>query len=67
MEDSDYRLIEGQPPHQVPAPITPISPSNCVEARNILEKIGYAPDKRLLVTVSTRLGCRDAAVILSKG
>ena len=47
--------------------MTPISPSNCAEARNILEKIGYAPDKGLVVSVSTRSGYRDAAVIFMRG
>jgi peptide/nickel transport system substrate-binding protein len=39
---------------------------NRAEARKILEKLGYGPDKRLAVTVSTRnvSGYRDAAVIL---
>ena len=39
---------------------------NRTEARKILEKLGYGPDKRLGVTVSTRnvSGYRDAAVIL---
>jgi peptide/nickel transport system substrate-binding protein len=39
---------------------------NRAEARKILEKLGYGPDKRLPVTVSTRnvSGYRDAAVIL---
>src|SRR5437868_1899563 len=39
---------------------------NRAEARNILQKFGYGPDKRLPVTVSTRnvSGYRDAAVIL---
>src|SRR5258708_39503677 len=39
---------------------------NRAEARKILEKLGYGPDKRLSVTVSTRnvSGYRDAAVIL---
>ena len=39
---------------------------NRAEARKILEKFGYGPDKRLPVTVSTRnvSGYRDAAVIL---
>jgi peptide/nickel transport system substrate-binding protein len=36
------------------------------EARKIMEKLGYGPDKRLAVTVSTRnvAGYRDPAVIL---
>jgi peptide/nickel transport system substrate-binding protein len=40
--------------------------SNRAEARKILEKLGYGPGKRLVVTVSTRnvSGYRDAAVIL---
>jgi len=39
---------------------------NRAEARKILAKLGYGPDKRLPVTVSTRnvFGYRDAAVIL---
>jgi peptide/nickel transport system substrate-binding protein len=39
---------------------------NRAEARNIMQKLGYGPDKRLAVTVSTRNvpGYRDAAVIL---
>jgi hypothetical protein len=43
MEDSDYRQIIGEPPHQVSTLMTRISPSNRAEARSILEKIGYAP------------------------
>ena len=40
---------------------------NRAEARNIMQKLGYGPDKRLAVTVSTRnvSGYRDAAVILT--
>ena len=36
------------------------------QARTIMEKLGYGPDKRLGVTVSTRniAGYRDPAVIL---
>ena len=39
---------------------------NRTEARNIMQKLGYGPDKRLAVTVSTRNipPYRDAAVIL---
>ena len=39
---------------------------NRAEGRNIMQKLGYGPDKRLAVTVSTRNvpGYRDAAVIL---
>jgi peptide/nickel transport system substrate-binding protein len=39
---------------------------NRAEARNIMQKFGYGPEKRLAVTVSTRNvpGYRDAAVIL---
>ena len=39
---------------------------NRAAARKVLEKLGYGPDKRLAVTVSTRnvSGYRDAAVIL---
>jgi peptide/nickel transport system substrate-binding protein len=39
---------------------------NRVEARNIMQRLGYGPDKRLPVTVSTRNipPYRDAAVIL---
>jgi peptide/nickel transport system substrate-binding protein len=39
---------------------------NRAEARKILEKLGYGPDKRLPVTYrrTQRLGLRDAAVIL---
>src|SRR5712675_1373600 len=39
---------------------------NRAEARSIMQKLGYGPDKRLAVTVSTRNvpGYRDAAVIL---
>ena len=39
---------------------------NRAEARNIMQKLGYEPDKRLAVTVSTRNipPYRDAAVIL---
>src|SRR5438445_987470 len=39
---------------------------NRAEARKVVEKLGYGPDKRLAVTVSTRnvAGYRDAAVIL---
>jgi len=40
--------------------------SNRAKARNITQKLGYGPDRRLAVTVSTRNvpGYRDAAVIL---
>src|SRR5207249_9430764 len=40
---------------------------NRAAARKVLEKLGYGPEKRLAVTVSTRnvSGYRDAAVILS--
>jgi peptide/nickel transport system substrate-binding protein len=39
---------------------------NRAEARNIVQKLGYGPDNRLAITVSTRNvpGYRDAAVIL---
>ena len=39
---------------------------NRAEARKLMEKLGYGPDKRLAVTVSTRniAGYRDPAVIL---
>src|SRR5439155_921898 len=39
---------------------------NRAEARKIMEKLGYGPDKRLALTVSTRnvAGYRDPAVIL---
>ena len=39
---------------------------NRAEARTIMQKLGYGPDKRIAVTVSTRnvSGYRDAAVIL---
>jgi len=39
---------------------------NRVEARKIMEKLGYGPDKRLAFTLSTRntAGYRDPAVIL---
>ena len=39
---------------------------NRAEARTIMEKLGYGPDKRLAITVSTRntAGYRDPAVIL---
>jgi peptide/nickel transport system substrate-binding protein len=39
---------------------------NRVEAREIMKKLGYGPDKRLAVTVTTRNagGYRDAAVLL---
>jgi peptide/nickel transport system substrate-binding protein len=39
---------------------------NRAQARTIMEKLGYGPDKRLGITVSTRniAGYRDAAVIL---
>jgi peptide/nickel transport system substrate-binding protein len=39
---------------------------NRAEARNIMQRLGYGPDKRLAVTVTTRNvpGYRDAAVIL---
>src|SRR4029077_10760304 len=39
---------------------------NRAAARKIMEKLGYGPDKRLAVTVSTRnlSGYRDPAVIL---
>src|ERR1700719_2775842 len=39
---------------------------NRAEARNIMQKLGYGPDKRLAVTVSTRNlpGYRDPAVIM---
>ena len=39
---------------------------NRAQARKIMEKLGYGPDKRLAVTVSTRnvAGYRDPAVIL---
>jgi hypothetical protein len=67
MEDSDYRQIIGEPPLQVSTPMIPIWPRNCADARKILEKSGYALDKRLVVTVPTRLGCPDAAVMFIRG
>ena len=44
----------------------PDVPKNRAEARKIMEKLGYGPDKRLAVTVSTRNipPYRDLAVIL---
>src|SRR6202048_3709990 len=44
----------------------PDVPKNRAEARKIMEKLGYGPDKRLAVTVSTRNipPFRDPAVIL---
>jgi peptide/nickel transport system substrate-binding protein len=44
----------------------PDVPKNRAEARKIMEKLGYGPDKRLAVTVSTRNvpPYRDPAVIL---
>jgi len=44
----------------------PDVPKNRAAARKIMEKLGYGPDKRLSVTVSTRnlSGYRDPAVIL---
>src|SRR3989440_9831211 len=43
-----------------------LSGSARAEARSIMQKLGYGPDKHLAVTVSTRNvpGYRDAAVIL---
>ena len=45
---------------------TPTSPKNRAEARAIMEKLGYGPDKRLAIKVSTRNipAYRDPAVIL---
>jgi peptide/nickel transport system substrate-binding protein len=39
---------------------------NRAEARKIMEKLGYGPDKRLAVTVTTRnvAAYRDPAIIL---
>jgi peptide/nickel transport system substrate-binding protein len=44
----------------------PDVPMNRVEARKIMEKLGYGPDKHLAFTLSTRntAGYRDPAVIL---
>ena len=44
----------------------PMSQKNRAEARKIMEKLGYGPDKRLAVKVSTRNipAYRDPAVIL---
>jgi peptide/nickel transport system substrate-binding protein len=44
----------------------PDVPNNRAEARRIMEKLGYGPDRRLAVTVSARNGptYRDPAVIL---
>src|SRR6266704_3257951 len=52
-------------PHNITIPLLKYI-KNQAEARKILEKLGYGPDKRLVVTVSTRnvSGYRDAAVIL---
>jgi peptide/nickel transport system substrate-binding protein len=47
-------------------PFNPDIAKNRTAARKILEGLGYGPDKRLAVTMSTRNvpGYRDAAVIL---
>ena len=58
----------GMPPEmlQDPAGLRPRRAKNRAEARKIMEKLGYGPDKRLAVTVSTRNipPYRDPAVIL---
>jgi hypothetical protein len=64
MGDFDHRLIIRPTSASGVDAHPPISPSNCAEARNILEKNGYAPDKRLVVTVPTRLGCPDAVMFI---
>jgi peptide/nickel transport system substrate-binding protein len=50
----------------MPPGYDPDVPKNRAEARQIMEKLGYGPDNRLAVTVSTRNTppYRDPAVIL---
>jgi peptide/nickel transport system substrate-binding protein len=60
--------VWGMPPEEL-AKLPGYGPDvakNRAEARNIMQKLGYGPDKRLPVTVSTRNipPYRDAAVIL---
>ncbi len=59
--------VWGMPPdvlHTLPGYGTDVA-KNRAEARDIMQKLGYGPDKRLVVKVSTRnvAGFRDAAVI----